>query len=160
MIKIIVAYSENRVIGKDGSLPWRIPEDMNHFKITTGTDPVVMGRVTYDSLPIKFKPLPNRLNLVVSRSPRQSESTEVYVNSIENAITKCNDIYPNRDIWIIGGSQIYKESLPFVDEIWASEIKGNFDGDTFFPKTGEEWKKELISSFSQFDVFKYSKINA
>ena len=164
MIKLIVAYAKsNRVIGKDGKLPWHLPEDMKHFKETTGHEPVVMGRKTYDSLPEKFKPLPGRQNTIISRTKKSdqlffSPTAPQYASSVERAI-EVNDLTsPGQNIWIIGGGEIYNHCLEndLVDEIWATEVDGDFEGDTFFPEL-EGWTGKTVKSFDNFNIVKYTK---
>lgn len=162
-INIIVAYSENRVIGNAGSLPWKLPEDMRHFKETTGNDPVVMGRKTFDSLPDNFRPLPGRQNIVLSKTKTTDllyfnpKHPELYANSFDRAIELCKLTTPGQTVWVIGGGEIYKDCIPFVDEIWASEVKGIYDGDTYFPELGNEWCGEVVKSFEKFNVLRYVK---
>jgi dihydrofolate reductase len=155
MITIIVAYSKNFVIGKDGQIPWHIPEDLKHFKKITGNSPLIMGRVTWESLPVK--PLPNRLNVVVSR---KLPSLGRVVNSLEHAITFCDLMDGRRNYFIIGGGRIYREALKqnLVDKVIASEVKASYDGDTFFPdlyKLG--WKSNLLEEHELFNVVEYTK---
>lgn len=155
MISIIVAYSKNFIIGKDGQIPWKISEDMKHFKKVTGNSPIILGRVTWDNLP--KKPLPNRLNVVISR---QTPFIGTMVNSLEHAITFCDLMDGSRNYFIIGGGQIYQEALEknLVDRVIASEIKASYDGDTFFPdlyKLG--WKSKLLQEYELFNVVEYTK---
>jgi dihydrofolate reductase len=161
MLTIIVAYDEDRAIGKDGKIPWYIHEDMKHFKETTGTCPIIMGRKTWDSLPSDFKPLPDRMNFVVSRQhhdvPLFYNPTEPYwASSIEDAIRQIELALGTKDIFIIGGGQIYRDALDkgLVDCVIASEVKGKHDGDTFFPEL-DGWTLSSQQSHSQFDVVEY-----
>lgn len=160
-IRIIVAYSENRVIGKDGKIPWHLPEDMQHFKETTGNGPVIMGRKTYESIPEKFRPLPGRLNVILSRSDPSNmlwynPNVPMRVGSLQHAIDVAIQAEQGKDIWIIGGGQVYNEALEIADEVIASEVKGEFEGDTFFPElTG--WTGETIKEFDKFKVVRYVK---
>jgi dihydrofolate reductase len=162
MIHIIVAYDEERAIGKDGQLPWHLSEDLQHFKNTTGRYPVVMGRKTWDSLPVK--PLPDRMNVVVTRQHHETplfyDPTEPYwATSIEDAIRQAKITFgAGYNVFIIGGGQIYKDALDkgLVDKVIASEVKGKHDGDTFFPDL-EGWDSSLICSHSDFDIVEYSR---
>ncbi len=132
-ISLIAALTKNRVIGKDNDLPWRLPDDMKYFMKTTTGHHVVMGRKNYDSLPEKFKPLPSRTNIVVTRQSGFTASGCRVVNSIEEGIdiAKKNN---EHEVFIIGGAQIYRQALPMADYLYLTEIQGEIDGDTFFPE--------------------------
>jgi dihydrofolate reductase len=129
----IVAASENSVIGKEGGLPWSIPEDMKFFKDKTKGKIIIMGRKTYESV---GHPLPNRLNVVVTRQPGyKAEGGIVFTNvaaAIEYAKTRVKDFDP--EIFIIGGGEIYKETLSIVDRIYLTRIHKKIDGDTYYPE--------------------------
>lgn len=131
-IIIIAAHSSNRVIGRDNKLPWRLPADMEFFaKHTTGHN-VIMGRKTWESIPLKFKPLPNRRNIVISKT-LDSESIEDGVDvfsDFQAAIDSCND----GKIFICGGSELYKLALPIATELYLTEVHCVVDGDTYFPE--------------------------
>lgn len=132
-ISLIAAIGgEKRVIGKEGSLPWRIKEDLEHFKQTTMNHVVIMGRKTFDSI---GKPLPKRVNIVVTRSIDFAEEGVVTAYSFEDALSKAYARANNKkEIFVIGGAEIYKEALPYADKLYLTLIDGNFDGDTFFPE--------------------------
>lgn len=133
MISLIAAMSKNRVIGNDNSLIWKLPADMKRFKeITTGKS-VIMGRKTYESI---GRPLPNRRNIIITRNESYSVDGCEVVSSLEKAIEICNS-----DAIIIGGGEIYSQSLPIADRIHLTIIHENFEGDTYFPELGEEWAK-------------------
>lgn len=138
MVSIIVAKSENGVIGRDGKLPWYIPEDLKRFKKLTTGKTVIMGRKTYESLPKESKPLPDRINIVISKNKNFSAKDCIVVDSLEKAIKKSDN---NKEIFIIGGGEIYKESLKYSDKIYVTEVEGNFEGDTFFPTLDSKWKE-------------------
>lgn len=126
---MIVAMSKNRVIGKDGDIPWHISEDFKRFKRLTLNSCVVMGRKTYDSLP--FKPLPKRENVVLTRSDAQYEGAKVfsdYQEALEYA--KGN----HEKVFIIGGSAIYQEGLKYADVLELTIINKEVEGDTYFPE--------------------------
>jgi dihydrofolate reductase len=140
--KIIVATGQNNEIGAKGDLLWHLPADMQWFKKhTTGAD-VIMGRKTYDSFPPKFRPLPNRTNIVVTRNTNFEVPEGVYrVNSLEAAFKiaeGCNET----EKYIIGGAEIYKQALPFADEIYLTKVHATFpEADTFFPPIeADEWE--------------------
>lgn len=126
------------MIGKDNTIPWHIPEDMVHFKRTTLGCPVIMGRKTWDSLPVNFRPLPGRLNIVVTRQISWFSPGAVTANSINQAITLSGT---SSDIWVIGGSEIYTQSLPLASKVVITEIDGMYDGDAYAPNLGNEWKE-------------------
>jgi dihydrofolate reductase len=126
MISIIVATSENNVIGKDNKLLWNLSDDLKNFKNLTSGNTVIMGRNTFESI---GRPLPNRLNIVVSRNKELSIRGAIVVNSIEDALRKA----PNdKETFIIGGSQIYSQSMKYTDTIYMTEVHEKFDGDSFF----------------------------
>ncbi len=137
MISIIVAAGENNVIGRDNQLPWRMPADTRYFKSTTKGNVVVMGRKTFESL---GKPLPDRMNIVISR--RKSFKAEgVHVaESLKEALKKAGE-YAGKNIFIIGGGEIYRQSLALADRIHLTRIHHRFEGDTFFPElAGDKWR--------------------
>ena len=123
MIALVVAHSRNRVIGRDGGLPWHLPTDMRHFKELTTGGTVVMGRKTWDSLPERFRPLPDRRNVVVSRRGC----------ALEEALTD--------DCFVIGGGEVYAQALPKADRVYATEIEADVEGDVTFPELGPEWRE-------------------
>ena len=135
-LHLIYARAANGVIGKDNRLPWHIPEDMAHFKQLTQGCPVVMGRKTWDSLPPRFRPLPGRTNIVVTRQPDWHESGSQPAPSLREALQQCENA---EKVWVIGGAQIYAQALPLADELVVTEINADFDGDAFAPAIGPEW---------------------
>jgi dihydrofolate reductase len=156
-LHIILARAANGVIGIKGALPWRLPEDMAHFKRTTLGCPVIMGRKTWDSLPAKFRPLPGRLNVVVTRQPGWQAAGAVRATSVAHAIEVCS--VPDTtesgiqrdagtgpatvpaDAWVIGGAEIYAQTLPLASTAVVTEIDADFDGDAFAPQFGPQWTK-------------------
>ena len=163
MINIIVAYDENRVIGKDNSLPWHIPEDFKHFKETTMGCPCIVGRTTYDGM----GPLPGRMNIVLSRTGGIggfSSPDPIFIEySLEEAISLASNAKvcteEGKDIFILGGASVYEYALhlDLVDKIIASEVKGVHDGDTHFPKLTNKWDLQLISEHDRFSVIEYTR---
>lgn len=148
MINIIVATSENNVIGRGNDIPWYIPKDLEHFKKLTTGNTVIMGRKTYESLPKEYRPLPNRVNIVITRDKSYQAKGCLVVNSLEEALRKSDN---NREIFIIGGGQIYREGLKFAERIYLTKIHKNIEGDTYFPKLNKFWKlvdEEEKSGFS------------
>lgn len=154
---IIAAVSENRVIGKDGDIPWYYPEDMEHFREKTTGHPVVMGRKTYESLPEDFRPLPDRTNIVLTRSdPDLDESVEI-ANSLENAWSIAGE--NSGKVYIIGGSNIYKQTIDEADKIVLTRIHQEYEGDTFFPEWDEKnWKEISREVREDLSFVEYRKI--
>ena len=161
-IIIVVAYDEDRAISKDGNIPWSLPEDMAHFKEITDGECVVMGRKTWDSLPVKFKPLPGRTNIVISRTKHESvfyhPKEPYWVTSLEAAIRLVGNVDDGKNIMIIGGGEIYREALDkgFVNRVIASEVLGHHDGDMFFPEL-IGWVKTIKREHNGFVVMEYVK---
>lgn len=150
MIRAILACDDDWGIGKDGDLPWPYnPADLKWFKETTVNNAVVMGRKTWDSLPMK--PLPKRKNIVVSRSLKAPVGVEVISPDIYNS--RMSILSKEMPVWIIGGAQLLENSLSILDEIWLSRIQGTYDCDTFLPKTVIELTYELISSEWEGEVY-------
>ena len=135
MLSLIVAMSENRVIGVENRLPWHIPEDLKRFrKITTG-HPIIMGRKTYESI---GKPLPNRTNIVITRNRDYREEGVVTCFSLKEAIEWASRAPGSDEVFVIGGGEIFKEALPIADRIYLTEVNWPFDGDAFFPEFNEK----------------------
>ncbi|MBD9393687.1 dihydrofolate reductase [Acidovorax sp. ACV01] len=141
-VHIIYARAANGVIGKDNRLPWHIPEDMAHFKQLTQGCPVVMGRKTWDSLPPRFRPLPGRTNIVVTRQADWQADGAVRAASLQDALQQAT---AGQTVWVIGGAQIYTEALPLADCLEVTEIDQDFDGDAHAPTLGAEWAESARS---------------
>ena len=141
MISIIAAVAQNGVIGDKNALLWHISEDLRFFKRTTSGHPVIMGRKTYESL---GRPLPNRTNVVISRTPREIEGCTV-VSSLEEAIA----LFPQEEeIFIIGGAQIYALALSVADKMYLTKVYHDYQGDTSFPEwNADEWQLAEKESF-------------
>lgn len=137
-LHLIYARAANGVIGRNGALPWHLPEDLAHFKRTTLGCPVIMGRKTWDSLPQRFRPLPGRVNIVVTREIDWSAEGAVVAHSLEAARDLCP---PGSDAWVIGGAQIYAQALPLASSVKVTEIAQVFEGDAFAPELGPEWRE-------------------
>ncbi len=139
-ISIVVAKGQNNVIGKENGLPWHLPSDLRHFKKTTSGHHVLMGRKTFESL---GKPLPGRTHIVVTRDKAyQVPSGHYVVNTIEEGINigKSKGL---EKLFVLGGAEIYKVSLPYTDEMVITEVKASPEGDTYFPKVDMEKWEEL-----------------
>lgn len=133
MISLIAAVSENGVIGVDNKLPWYIPDDLKRFKKLTSGNVVIMGRKTYDSI---GKPLPNRLNIVISRNKELNIPGCIVANSMVQAIRKAGT---DKDIFIIGGGEIYNKGFTFAERIYLTKVHQEVEGDTTFPEIDTEF---------------------
>ncbi|MFP5469977.1 MAG: dihydrofolate reductase [Bacteroidia bacterium] len=141
-ISIIAAISKNNVIGKDNDLMWHFPKDMAFFKATTQNHWVIMGRKNYDSIPEKYRPLPNRTNVIVTRQSDFKAPNCIVVNSIEEALEQAKKAQ-QEEVFIIGGAQIYAETLRknLATKLYLTHIDKAYDGDAFFPKIDfSQWK--------------------
>lgn len=129
-VHLIFAQARQGVIGRAGTLPWHLPEDLAHFRRTTGRGTVLMGRRTWESLPARFRPLPGRRNLVLTTQPGWSAPGAQRCASLEEALAACGT---EAEVWVIGGAQLYAMALPLADRLVVTEIDADFDGDTRFP---------------------------
>ena len=155
MFNIILATDNNGGIGFKNKLPWHFSTDFRFFNtITSNTNNileksiVIMGRKTYESLPKEYRPLPNRINIVITRDKSYQAKGCLVVNSLEEALRKADN---DKEIFIIGGGQIYREGLKFAERIYLTKIHKNISGDTYFPKLNKFWKlvdEEEKSGFS------------
>jgi len=137
VVTLVVAYAANRAIGRDNALPWHLPGDFAHFKRTTMGHPIVMGRKTWESL---GRPLPGRRNVVISRDANYHANGAVVVTSLPQALAACGQV---ARVCIIGGAQIYAQALALADEIIATEVKAEIDGDAFFPALPQgQWQEQ------------------
>jgi dihydrofolate reductase len=129
-LSLVAAIARNGAIGRSGTIPWRIPEDVRRFKELTTGHAVVMGRRTWDSLPERFRPLPGRRNVVVTRRADWSADGAERADSLEDALHLL-DVTPQ--VYVIGGAELYAAALPLADELLLTEIDADVEGDTFFP---------------------------
>ena len=139
-IILIAAVSKDKVIGKQGGIPWKIKEDLSFFKEKTLNSPIIMGRATYNSI---GRPLPNRLNIVMTRSAKNTEGV-IEVTSVETAIEAASTNKNSSRVYIIGGENIYKEFIPIAHKMIITEVNLHIeDGDAFFPEWNiSEWKEQ------------------
>ncbi|ELA6648424.1 MULTISPECIES: type 3 dihydrofolate reductase [Vibrio] len=144
IISMIAAMADNRIIGKDNQMPWHLPADFAWFKRCTMGKPVIMGRKTYESI---GRPLPGRLNIVISRDETLKIEGVTTVTSIEQALDVAGDV---EEVMIIGGGAIYASCLPMANKLYVTHIEAAFDGDTQFPDWGDEFK-ETYSEMYQAD---------
>lgn len=140
-ISFVVAVSENNVIGKDNKLIWHLPADMKFFKEITTGHCIITGRKNYESIPDKFRPLPDRINIVITRQKDYKAPGAIVVGSVEEAISKAKELC-DTEIFIIGGAEIFKQSFPYVNKIYLTKIYHHFEGDVFFPEFDlKDWKE-------------------
>ncbi|MBS0368656.1 MAG: dihydrofolate reductase [Proteobacteria bacterium] len=130
LLALIAACAHGGVIGIENRLPWHLPEDMKFFRETTRGKPVIMGRKTWESLPDAFRPLPGRLNIVVSRNPDFQAAGGTVVSSLEAARAAAGDA---EIAFVIGGAELYRQALPLADRLLLTEIERDYAGDAFFP---------------------------
>jgi len=149
-ISLIAAVSNNRVIGKNNDLPWHLPDDMKYFMQTTKAHHVIMGRKNYHSIPEKFRPLPNRTNIVVTRQQEFEAPGCLVVHSIEDALAIARN-NKEEEVFIIGGSEIYSQGLAFATRLYLTEIKAPIEGDTYFPTFDKEQWKEVSRKHHSYD---------
>jgi dihydrofolate reductase len=158
-LHLIYARARNGVIGKDNQMPWHLPEDLAHFKRVTLGQPVIMGRKTWDSLPPKFRPLPGRLNIVVTRQTDWQAQGALRAGSIEDAMRLCADA---PDAWIMGGAEIYRQAEPLARSAVVTEIDADYAGDAFAPTLSPAWHEVQRESHTaanglRFDFVTYEQ---
>lgn len=138
-LNLIYARARNGVIGANNQLPWHLPEDLAHFKRTTLGCPVLMGRKTWDSLPPRFRPLPGRVNAVLTRNENFNENGAQPFNSLRKALL----FFKNEpDVWVIGGAEIYALALPHAQRVVVTEIDIELEGDAYAPMLGPQWQAQ------------------
>ena len=135
-LHLIFARAANGVIGRNNALPWHLPEDLAHFKRLTLGCPVIMGRKTWDSLPPRFRPLPGRRNVVVTRQPDWQAEGALCAHSLTEALQQCKD---QPDVWVIGGAELYAQALPLAASAHVTEIDAPFEGDAYAPEFDASW---------------------
>lgn len=141
MIGLIWAQAANGVIGRDNAVPWHVPEDMVHFRAVTSGSTVLMGRRTWDSLPPRFRPLPGRRNVVLTRDPDWTAEGASVVHDLPTALDGLPSA-PDRDVWVIGGADVYAAALPVADIAELTELRETFDGDVSAPALDASWVLE------------------
>lgn len=155
-ITIMVAMTKDRVIGAGGELPWHIADDMRLFRDTTSGGTVIMGKTTWLSIPEEYRPLPDRQNIIVSKTLGPQEGAKV-CKSVEDAIKEAEKNFST--IFCIGGAQLYKAMLPMADKLCISWIKEDYEGDTHFPDIDlSKWKEVQTKEYPDFVFKKYEKI--
>lgn len=167
-INLVVAVAQNGVIGRDNQLIWQLRDDMKFFKELTIGHIILTGRKNYESIPEKFRPLPNRLNCVMSRNLQyQALQCELFSN-ISSWIQKYSS--DERELFIIGGGEIYRQALAqnVVDVMFITHVKAEPEGDTFFPEfDASQWRSEVLTSHTKderneydFDIVKYTRLRS
>jgi len=151
-ITIIVAAAKNGVIGKDNQLIWRLSDDLKNFKQFTTNNIVVMGRKTYDSI---GKPLPNRINIVITRDTNLQIENVIVVHSIEAAIEISRIKYPEKEVFVIGGGEIYKQSLDYATKLILTRVNVELEGDTFFNFNETDFTEINKENFNKSDKNEY-----
>jgi len=147
-LNLIYARAKNGVIGSNGTMPWHLPEDLAHFKKLTMGCTVLMGRKTWESLPPAFRPLPGRVNVVVTRQSNWQAKGAQIAHSLTQALSICKQIgiqtnTQNKPVWVMGGAQIYQEALPFAQRAYVTEIDAEYAGDAYAPVLSEqEWQEQ------------------
>jgi dihydrofolate reductase len=132
-VRLIWAQAPGGVIGAGNTLPWRLPEDLRRFRALTTGGTVVMGRTTWDSLPPAFRPLPDRVNVVLTRDGGFAAPGAEVVHDLAAALDRPGDV------WVIGGGSVYRQALPLADELYVTELREPFAGDTFAPEVDGRW---------------------
>jgi dihydrofolate reductase len=150
---IIYARARNGVIGVQGRLPWHLPEDLAHFKAITQGHPVIMGRKTWDSLPPRFRPLPGRRNIVVTRQAGWQAAGAERAGSLAEALALCEGL---EQAWVIGGAELYALAEPLAQVAEVTEIDADYEGDAFAPTLGPRWREVARTTHAAASGLGYS----
>ena len=160
IVSAIAAVAENGTIGRDGDLPWHLPDDLNYFQRTTKGRYVITGRKNYESIPPKYRPLKGRTNIVVTRNPAYEAPGALVKPSLESALASARSA-GEEEVFIIGGGEIYKQLLSATDRIYLTEIQKDVEGDTKFPEFNEDEFEETARSHRDhpipFDFVTYER---
>ena len=152
-LHLIYARAENGVIGLNGQMPWHLPEDLAHFRQLTQGCPVIMGRKTWDSLPARFRPLPGRRNVVITRQPDWAADGALRAANLPQAVALCTAAPV---AWVMGGAEIYAQAAPYAHTAIVTEIHQEFAGDAFAPTLGEGWQEVERSRHRAASGLEYS----
>ena len=155
-LNLIFARARNGVIGHNNTLPWHLPEDLAHFKATTLGQPVIMGRKTWDSLPVKFRPLPGRMNMVVTRQTDWHSDGAHVVHSVDEALQACPT---QAQPWVIGGAELYRLAMPLATRVVVTEIDADYEGDAFAPELDASWQEASRTTHVAANGLHYSLVN-
>ena len=156
IISLIAAVGQNRVIGSNGDLPWHLPDDMKFFAKTTRGHHVLMGRKNFESIPKKYRPLPGRPNIVVTRNTSFNAAEVIIETSIENGISAAREA-GETELFIIGGGEIYNQTIDLADRLYITHVNASPEGETHFPEfDASNWTKTLLVQHSKDDVHNLS----
>lgn len=151
-VAIIVAMAKNRVIGNGTKIPWHLPADFKHFKKTTMGCPIIMGRITHESI---GRPLPGRKNIVVTRNPKTSFEGAESAKSMESVIQRCKSDGCKK-VFVIGGAEIYREAIPQADRLFITQVDAEVDGNVYFPELQlDHWRLVSSSEYKKDDKNQY-----
>jgi len=154
-VRLIAALTKEGVIGRGNSLPWHIADDLKRFKRLTEGQVVIMGKKTHESI---GRPLPGRVNIVLSREGEEIDGVLV-CGSLAEGLAEARKT--GREVFIIGGASVYEQALPMVDVMYLSHIKGEYEGDVFFPRVDwREWRREGEEDFDEFKAVTYTRVRA
>ena len=155
-ISLIAAIGKNRELGFGGKLLWSIPDDMRRFKQLTGGHPVIMGRKTWESLPERFRPLPGRTNIVVTRQSGYAADGAVLASSLADAVATAETAEGSDEIFVIGGGELYREALPFAHRLYLTLIHAAAPADAFFPEYEREFPRTISEEQREWNGLTYS----
>lgn len=156
IISLIAAVGQNRVIGSNGDLPWHLPDDMKFFAKTTRGHHVLMGRKNFESIPEKYRPLPGRPNIVVTRNSSFNADEVIIETSIENGIRAAREA-GETELFIIGGGEIYNQTIDIADRLYITHVHASPEGETHFPEFDiSKWTKTELVQHSKDDVHNLS----
>lgn len=155
-VSFIAAIGERtRALGKDGGLVWDLPGDLLRFRAITKGHPVIMGRKTWESIPLKHRPMPARTNIVVSRNREYEATGAIVASSLAEALEKAHLSEGAEEIFIIGGSYLFEEALPIADRLYLTLVDDDTEGDVFFPPYEHEFKKILFEEAHEENGIRY-----
>lgn len=149
-LTLVAAMGRDRVIGADGGMPWHLPQDLAHFKRTTAGGTLLMGRTTWDSI---GRPLPGRTSIVLTRDPRWTADGAIAVRSLAEAVTAA----PDTEVFVIGGGQVYRQTIDLADRLVLTLIDAEFEGDTTFPEVGHGWTESSRDDHDGFSFVSYAR---
>ena len=157
IISAIAAVAENGVIGKDGELPWNLPDDMKFFQRTTLNHYIISGRKNYESIPDRFRPLRDRVNIVVTRDPGYQAPGAIVCHSLDAALEVARKAEV-KEVFLIGGGQLYAEAFEagMVDRLYYTTVHARPKGDVYFPEVGTGWKEVWTEKHKADDRHKYA----
>ncbi len=150
-IALIAALGKNHALGKENRLLWQIPDDMKRFKALTAGHPVIMGRKTWESIPEKFRPLPGRTNIVVTRQHGYTLPGATVTHSLIEAIADAQGAPGGEEIFVIGGAQLYAEALPYAARLYLTLIEDEKEADAFFPAYETEFAKKISEESREWE---------